>query len=306
MKYITDRVERLDKFLAAQVNVSRGRVQRAVKDGLVKVNSQIILEPDHRLSVGDSVSAPEFTDEKIQPMQYDLKIVFENQDICVIDKPANLVVHPGAGHKQDTLSNALLARYPGVEKVGDPARPGIVHRLDEDTSGLIVAAKTQAGYEYMKNLFITRNIQKEYLALVHGVPPKLHDTINEPIGRTSTHLKMRVGVGKEAVTEYKVLETNEQAGGVDKMSLLRVKLHTGRTHQIRAHMAHIGNPLVGDQIYGGQFKKTDALLTSRQFLHAAQLSFKLPDGTSIDLGSPLPADLQEVLEKVKIKYDARI
>ncbi len=309
LEFISESPERIDKFLAVKSNVSRGRVQAAIKSGVVKVNGEPVNEPDYKVSEGDAVTLPEFEDESLKPMEYDLKVVFENEDIIVIDKPHNLVVHPGAGHKQDTLSNALLAKYPEIANVGDVARPGIVHRLDEDTSGLIVAAKTQSGYGYMKNLFMTRQIEKEYITLVHGIPEKMHDIINAPIERASTHVKMKVGSGKEAVTGYRILATNEQNGensGVDKMALLRVKLHTGRTHQIRVHMAHIGHPVVGDQLYGGNFKKADTQLINRQFLHAAQLKFKLPDGTLLDLQAPLPKDLQEVLKKVNIDYDARI
>jgi 23S rRNA pseudouridine1911/1915/1917 synthase len=300
MEFISDVTERLDKFLAGKMEVSRGRIQGAIKGGKVKVNGMVRIEPDFRISPDDEVSLPEFEDDTIKPMEYDLKIVFENDDIMVIDKPASLVVHPGAGHKQDTLSNALIGKYPQIAQVGDPARPGIVHRLDEDTSGLIVAAKTQAGYDYMKNLFLTRQIQKEYVTLVHGVPERMHGFINEPIERASSHVKMKAGSGKEAKTEYRILQTNAGAGGVDEMALLRVKLHTGRTHQIRVHMAHIGHPVVGDQLYGGTFKKQDADLVQRQFLHAAQLKFRLPDNTSIELESPLPQELKEVLDKVSI------
>lgn len=300
MEFTAEESERIDKFLAARSGVSRGRVQAAIKDGVVTVNGKTVTEADHKIVTGDVVVLPEFEADSLKPMDFDLKIVFEDDDILVIDKPANLVVHPGAGHKQDTLSNVLIGRYPGIEKVGDPARPGIVHRLDEDTSGLIVAAKTQAGFDYMKNLFLTRDIEKEYITLVHGVPAKLHDTINAPIERASTHVKMKVGSGKEAVTEYRVLQTNEKSEGLDQMALLRVKLHTGRTHQIRVHMAHIGHPVVGDQLYGGFFKKPDAELINRQFLHAAHLRFKLPDGTLIDLESPLPQELKDFLAKVQI------
>jgi 23S rRNA pseudouridine1911/1915/1917 synthase len=324
LEFKAEQPERIDKFLAAASKVSRGRVQRAIRGGAVKVNGEGVSEPDHKVAPGDVVTLPEFEDESLKPMDYDLKIVFENADIVVIDKPANLVVHPGAGHKQDTLSNALIARHPEIAQVGDPARPGIIHRLDEDTSGLIVAAKTQAGFDYMKNLFLTREVEKEYITLVHGVPEKMHGFINEPIERASTHVKMKVGSGKEAKTEYRILQTNEQnppndpgpeagtppgnapSGAIDKMALLRVKLHTGRTHQIRVHMAHIGHPVVGDQLYGGHFKKADATLISRQFLHAAQLKFKLPDGTLLDLSSELPEDLREALKKANITYDARI
>jgi 23S rRNA pseudouridine1911/1915/1917 synthase len=299
-EFTVEESERIDKFLATQSGVSRGRVQTAIKSGVVKVNGKAVSEADHKVQPGDIVALPEFEDETLKPMDFDLKIVYENDDILVIDKPANLVVHPGAGHKQDTLSNILIGRYPGIEKVGDPARPGIVHRLDEDTSGLIVAAKTQVGYDYMKNLFLARDIEKEYITLVHGIPSKLHDTINAPIERASTHVKMKVGSGKEAVTEYRILQTNEKSEGLDQMALLRVKLHTGRTHQIRVHMAHIGHPVVGDQLYGGFFKKPDAELINRQFLHAARLRFKLQDGTLIDLESSLPRELEELLAKVQI------
>ncbi len=302
MEFISETTERLDKFLASKAGVSRGRIQKAIKDSLVKVNDEVQLEPDLKISAGDKIVVGELPDDSLQPMEYDLKIVFENDDIMVIDKPASLVVHPGAGHKQDTLSNALIARDPKFAKVGEPARPGIVHRLDEDTSGLIVVAKTQVGYDYMKNIFLTRQIQKEYITLVHGVPKKLHDFIDESLERSSTHMKMKVGTGREAKTEYSVLATNEANPGLDQMALLRVKLHTGRTHQIRAHMAHIGHPVVGDQIYGGMYKKADASLIGRQFLHAAQLKFQLPDGSNIDLTADLPRDLLEFLSKVSIKY----
>lgn len=308
MEFISDSTDRLDKILAAHAKVSRGRVQRAIKDGVVLINGQIVKEVDHKILSGDKIELPEFPDDSIlQPMDYDLKIVFENDDILVIDKPANLVVHPGAGHKQDTLSNALIGKYPQIREVGDPARPGIVHRLDEDTSGLIVTAKTQAGFDYMKDLFRTREITKEYITLVHGIPAKMHDIINAPLERASSQQKMRVlgpdhtsEDAKDAVTEYRVVETNEKSDGVDKMALLRVKLHTGRTHQIRAHMAHIGHPVVGDQVYGGTFKSADQSLINRQFLHAAQLQFKLPNGTNLDLASELPEDLKQVLTKVQI------
>ena len=319
MEFTANKTERLDKYLASQIEESRGRIQHAIKDGLVTVNGQVIIEADYKVCDGDVLVIPEFVEEVLQPMDFDLKILYEDEDILVIDKPANLVVHPGAGHKQDTLSNALIARYPEIINVGDPARPGIVHRLDEDTSGLIVAAKTTKGFEYMKNLFLTRDIQKEYLTLVHGIPVKMHDIINAPISRSATHVKMRVGQGKEAVTEYRILQTNaEQVKGsgsesgmaqsgsqglpVDEMALIRVKLHTGRTHQIRVHMAHIGHPVVGDQLYGGYFKQQDSQLINRQFLHATQLKFKLPNGTQIDLESPLPEELQKTLSQVGITF----
>lgn len=314
MQFETDKHERLDKFLASKLEVSRSQIQKAIKQGLVLVNGQVVSEKDLNLTIGDKIELPEFKLEELQKLDLDLNVVFENEDLAVIDKPAGLVVHPGAGHKQDTLANALLNRFPGVEKVGDPHRPGIVHRLDEATSGLIVIAKTAAGFDYLKRLFLEKKIEKHYIALSHGISDKLHGVINAPIEKQSTHQKMRVGGGKEAVTEYTVLATiggdspdeASAKSGLDPYTLFRLTLHTGRTHQIRVHLAHIGYPIVGDQLYGGQFKKSDVSLLNRQFLHAAKLKFQLPDGTWLELHSDLPSDLKAVLNNLGIEYDARI
>ncbi len=300
LKFTSDKTERLDKFLAQVVEKSRGAVQKAIKAGVVTVNTKPVSETDHKVFSGDIIELPEFTEFVFQPSTRDLKIVYEDNDLAVIDKPAGLIVHPGAGKTEDTLSHALLTKFPQIKNVGEKFRPGIVHRLDEDTSGLLLIAKTPDAYEYLKKLFMERKVQKEYLALVHGVPQMLHDFIDAPLIKSFKQRKMRVGPGREAVTEYTVL--TESAEGVDQMALLKVNLHTGRTHQIRVHMAHIKHPIVGDQIYGGEFKKTDLALINRQFLHAYRLRFKKLDGTSLDLTSPLPAELQSVLSRVGIKY----
>ncbi|MBI4049486.1 MAG: RluA family pseudouridine synthase [Candidatus Doudnabacteria bacterium] len=290
---------RLDKFLAEKhTEVSRGKIQKAIKDGLVLVNGKKVLETDFQVTESDQVELPKFQDYQLSPINYQLKVIYENQDLAVIDKPAGLMVHPAAGRTDDTLAHALLARFPGIEKVGDPHRPGIVHRLDEDTSGLLLIAKTQAGYDYLKNLFQTRNIEKEYLALVHGGMENLHGVIDAPIGKTSTHTKMRVGEGREAVTEYSLLTSDR----LNQYSLLKVKLHTGRTHQIRVHLASIGHPVMGDQLYGGQFKQKDVELLGRQFLHASRLKLRLQDGTWLELESELPEDLRQVLTKLEIRF----
>lgn len=302
LEHEVDKAGRLDRFLAARTDVSRARIQAAIRGGRVRVNGKVQIESKFEVQPGDKVTKLKFEDEPLQPMEYDLKVVYENDDIVVIDKPASLVVHPGAGHKQDTLSNALLHRYPGIEKVGDPGRPGIVHRLDEDTSGLIVAAKTQAGYDHMKQLFLDRDIEKEYITLVHGIPTALHGEIKEPIERSASRAKMRIGGEKMAHTEWRVLAVTPEKEGLDQMALIRVKLHTGRTHQIRVHMAHIGHPVFGDQLYGGTHKSKDAELLNRQFLHAAQLKFRQPDGSRLELESPLPPELLDTLAKVHIKY----
>lgn len=310
LKFIADKKDRLDKFLASQVDVSRSRVQKTIKDGKVLVNGQKISETDFQLKAGDQIELPEFGHEELKPSSLELKVIFENNDVAVIDKPAGMVVHPGAGNKEDTLAQALMSRYPGIEKVGEPHRPGIVHRLDEDTSGLILIAKNPASYEYFKKLFLERKVEKEYLALVHGSVLKKHDLIDLPIQRVPLEQKMKIGLGKPAQTEYWVLAVSpppltpppkgEGNLALDQYSLLRVKLHTGRTHQIRVHLAHIGHPIVGDQVYGN---KADLKILSRQFLHAYKLKFQLPDGTWLELFSKLPQDLKDILKQANIEYE---
>jgi 23S rRNA pseudouridine1911/1915/1917 synthase len=301
MQYNSESTERLDKFLAGVTGKSRGLIQKAIKNGEVKVEDKTITETDHKVLPGQTVESPEFKEKEFEASTRELKIVYENNDLAVIDKPAGLVVHPGAGTTEDTLVHALLKYFPDIKNVGQPHRPGIVHRLDEDTSGLLLIAKTSQAYEFLKAKFMERQIDKQYLALVHGVPKKLHDIIDAPLAKNFRGRKMNVGEGKEAVTEYSVLATNEKdVSGLDQMALLRVKLHTGRTHQIRAHLAHINHPIVGDQTYGGTYKQADMEVLNRQFLHAYHLRFELLDGTWIELESELPDDLKEVLKTFKI------
>ncbi len=293
--------ERLDKFLAQAMKVSRGKIQRSIKDGLVFVNGKKNIEADFHLKLGDKVEIPEFESDELKPLDLKLKVIYENNDVLVIDKPAGLVVHPGAGHTDDTLANALLSQFPGIKTVGDSKRPGIVHRLDEDTSGLMAVAKNMEAYEYLKKLFSGRFIEKYYITLVHGIPEKLHGFIDAPIGKVSTHQKMRVGVGKAAITEYTQLATGKI--GLDQVALLKVKLHTGRTHQIRVHLASLNHPVFGDQLYGGFYKQQDLPILNRQFLHAYKLKFQLLDGTWIEVFSDLPEELRAVLNQAGITYD---
>ncbi len=302
LKFVADKKERLDKFLAEAAGVSRGKVQKAIKDGLVLVSGKKQIETDFQVRANDEVELPEFKEYELVPTDIDLNIVYENSDLLVIDKPAGLLVHPGAGKTEDTISHALVARYPDIVNVGEKHRPGIVHRLDEDTSGLMMIAKNQSTFDYLKNLFLEHSVTKKYLALVHGVPEKLHDTINVPLEKNFKRSKMKAGSGKEAITEYSVLSQGESKE-LDQVALLKVNLHTGRTHQIRAHMAHIGHPVVGDPVYGGTFKKTDEQILNRQFLHSYYLKFQLPDGSVIELTSQLPEELKNILSKVNIKYD---
>lgn len=298
-EFTADTTERLDKFLASKTEASRSRIQKMIKDGLVSVDGKVVAETDFHVTIGNKVVLPELGSDELKTSDLKLKIVFENDDLAVIDKPAGLVVHPGAGNTEDTLAQALLSYYPQVRHVGDPHRPGIVHRLDEDTSGLIVVAKTTPAYEYLKKTFQDREVEKFYVALVHGKLDQLHGSIDLPLEKVPNRQKMKVGTGKEALTEYWSIDSNPSG----QFTLIRVKLHTGRTHQIRVHMQAIGHPLLGDEVYGGTFKASDKQLIDRQFLHAYRLKFKLMDGTRIELTSPLPEDLQAVLSKIGIPYD---
>ncbi len=304
LEFIADTTNRLDRFVASKVEVSRSKVQKAIKDGKVMVDGIIILDPDFDVIVGNKVTLPKFEPEALKPSDTVLKIVFENNDLAVIDKPAGMVVHPGAGNLDNTLANALLRYFPGIEKVGEPHRPGIVHRLDEDTSGLILVAKNVAAHEYFKKLFQDHNIEKEYLALVHRIPKDKHSVINAPLEKVPLKQKMKVGTGKEAITEYWVLKEG-RINGLDQVALLRVKLHTGRTHQIRAHLAYMDHPIVGDTVYGNKNKLQDVKFISRQFLHAYRLKFQLLDKTWIELTSDLPQELSQVLDKAGINYDPK-
>ena len=300
IELISETTDRLDKFIASKVAVSRVRVQKAIKEGKVMVDGIIILAPDYDVIVGNKITLPEFEGEELKPSELKLKVVFENDDLAVIDKPAGMVVHPGAGNKVDTLANALITLYPGIEKVGEPHRPGIVHRLDEDTSGLILIVKNPQAYEHYKKQFMERRVEKEYLALVHKIPAPRHDFINAALEKVPLKQKMKVGSGKEAMTEYWVLKDGI-IPGLDQVALLRVKLHTGRTHQIRAHLSHIGHPIVGDQVYGLEYRQADQMILNRQFLHASRLKFQLMDGTWLELESQLPQNLRDILDKSGIK-----
>lgn len=293
LDFVSDTSDRLDKFLVTKITeVSRSKIQKAIREGKVLVNGQIITEPDFQIKPNDKVVLEEFPSDELKPSDISVRVVFENDDVAVIDKPPGLVVHPGAGNTEDTLANILITKYPSIKGVGDPHRPGIVHRLDEDTSGLILIAKNQGALEYFKQQFKDRKVEKEYLALVSGVPAKIHGIIDAPLEKVPLKQKMKVGSGKDAITEYFLINSDPSG----QFSLFRVKLHTGRTHQIRAHLSHIGHPIIGDSVYG---KKSDLL--NRQFLHAYRLKFQLPDGSWMDLESELPQDLKETLNQLGLK-----
>jgi len=252
---------------------------------------------------GDAIDCnpPEPVDDRVQPEEGDLRVLYEDADLVVLDKPAGLTVHPGAGRPTGTLAHHLLARYPEMAGVGGPGRPGIVHRLDQGTSGVIVVARTAAAYHRLARAFAAREVDKRYLAIVYGEPKPASGMIDAPIGRHATkRTEMTVRRdGRPARTGYRTLGT--RAG----ISLVELDLATGRTHQIRVHLKHLGHPLVGDPLYGearwkGLPKPMQPILRDfpRPALHAWRLGFAHPmDGRRLELQAPVPADLRELWEK---------
>jgi 23S rRNA pseudouridine1911/1915/1917 synthase len=283
--------ERLDRFLAAVLpEHSRSFLQQLITKGAITLAGRPA-RAGLRLKAGDRirVEIPAAEPAALVPTPLPLTVVYEGEDVIVLDKPAGLVVHPAPGHATDTLVNALLARYPDLT-VGGALRPGIVHRLDKDTSGLIVVAKTDAAMASLRRQMQAGEVLKEYLALVDGHLPVPEGVIEAPIGRHPKERKRMAVIpgGREARSRFMVLET------IGSHSLLRVRLQTGRTHQIRVHLASIGNPVEGDPVYGRRRCHCPGL--GRQFLHAARLGFRLPKtGEYVQFDSELPADLRECL-----------
>jgi 23S rRNA pseudouridine1911/1915/1917 synthase len=290
--------KRLDVLLASILtDYSRSRLAGLIRDGFVTVDGQPVVKPGFMTNLGQKIEVriPPATPSDIQPENIALDIVFENDDLMIINKPAGMVVHPSAGHWSGTLANAALGYAPDIEGVGGEQRPGIVHRLDKDTSGLIVVAKNERAHRNLQDQFRTRQVEKVYLALVDGVPPTRTGRIEAPIGRDPAHRKQMAivseGKGREAVTEYKTLESFR------KHTLLEVHPHTGRTHQIRLHLKLLGTPIVGDSLYG---HRHPSISIQRQFLHAARLTITLKPGEIARIfEAPLPADLEIALNEVR-------
>jgi len=300
---------RLDQFLASNgVPLSRSRIQELIRTGSVSVNQETS-RPSYRVRTGDhiSISIPPPSPSVIQPEPVDFDIVYEDSSVVVVDKPAGLVVHPAPGHTAGTLVHGLLWRCGDLSGIGGVTRPGIVHRLDKDTSGLMVVAKNDRAHGALARQFKSGVIEKEYRALAHGLLRGRKGVIDAPIGRHSRKRKeMAVvqGRGKEAVTTWWLLETF-QAG----FSSLRVSIRTGRTHQIRVHLSHMGHPVAGDPVYGygrrwwkGHPLQKKGLITPpvRQMLHAKRLGFKHPEnGRFMEFESDLPDDFREMLQSLR-------
>jgi 23S rRNA pseudouridine1911/1915/1917 synthase len=314
--------QRLDRFLSDRLpGLSRTRLQALIRQGRVTLGPATIEDVKYPVKPGDrfSISVPPAVSAKPVGQAIPLNVVYEDDAIIVIDKPAGLVVHPGAGNIDRTLVNALIAHCgASLSGIGGVARPGIVHRLDKDTSGLVVVAKTDQAHRALSDQFADHgregSLERGYLALVWGAPPRPHGTIKAPIGRHKTsRTKMAVVPvtkgGREAVTHYQVLATFGR-GGEPIASLLECLLETGRTHQVRVHLASIGTPLIGDPVYGTGFKSKlrklplaaqDKLASfKRQALHAAALTFVHPlTGTLLEFNSPLPDDFAMIVEALK-------
>src|SRR4051794_7332497 len=318
--------KRLDQFLAAHLNVSRARVQQLILEQKVLVDDEpakasLKLRGDERITVVGSAERPPL---RAIAEEIPLEILYEDDDLAIINKPAGMMVHAGAGATEDqrnrgTLVNALLHHFSTLSALGGQMRPGIVHRLDKETSGLIVVAKNDEAHRKLSEQFARREVKKKYVALVQGSIKKDSGTISARISRDRIRrirMTTRESAGREAITHYKVLRRIDSSYG--KFTLTEVKIDTGRTHQIRVHMASMGHPVVGDTLYGaarelksrpvhGKYENQGTIALPRNFLHAAELELAHPrTGARIALTSPLPGDLQGFLERLETPAKKRL
>lgn len=292
------KAERLDKFLVTCLpEFSRARLQGLIADGFVSVNGVLAKKSGQTLEPGSEIEVhiPPPVPSGLTGEDIPLDIIFENDDLIVVNKPAGMVVHPAAGHASGTLVNAVLGYDPDLEGIGGEERPGLVHRLDKETSGLIILAKNERAHNWLQDQFRLRTVEKTYLALVDGKPPTPAGRVEAAIGRDQKQRKKMAvvspGKGREAVSEYKTLETFKEH------TLLEFHPLTGRTHQIRLHCAFLGCPIVGDSIYG---RRNPSVNIDRHFLHAYRLKILLPDEKEPrTFEAELPDELKNALEEVK-------
>jgi 23S rRNA pseudouridine1911/1915/1917 synthase len=300
--------ERLDAFLRSQwPGVSRGAIQRLLAEGHIRVNDRPA-RPSHHPKAGEVVSVtwPEAQPSEARPEDIPLEILYEDEDLLAVNKPAGLVVHPAAGHAAHTLVNALLHHCAGhLSGIGGVARPGIVHRLDKDTSGCLVVAKNDAAHLHLSGQFAAREVEKTYEAIVCGQWPGPGGEINVPISRHQVDRKrMAAGAGRPARTTFRVLELLRGA------TRMEVDLHTGRTHQIRVHFQHVGFPLLGDLVYGrrhnARLREITGCRAPRQMLHSRRLALTHPlTGRRLVFEAPLPEDFAVVLQTLRLPLSAK-
>jgi 23S rRNA pseudouridine1911/1915/1917 synthase len=298
---------RLDRALAAAVpTLSRERLKTLIRSGAVEMGGKAVRDPATKVRGGEElrVAVAEPTPAHNEPQDIPLNIVVEDEHLLVVDKPAGLVVHPAAGNFDGTLVNALLHHCAGsLSGIGGVARPGIVHRIDKDTSGLLVVAKTDVAHEGLARQFAAHSIDRRYLAIVHGVPKTSDGVVDAPLARSAANRKKIAVVegsrGKRAVTHWRRLDVLKDA------ALVECRLETGRTHQVRVHMALIGHPLLGDPVYGRTGKTHGKILKELQFhrqaLHAAELGFTHPvTKHRLSFNSPMPPDMQELFKALGV------
>ncbi len=290
--------QRLDKFLVERLpELSRSRIQALIREGRVAVNGATPRKAGQMIEAGAEIMVylPPPQPSELIPEDIPLEILYENADLLVVNKPAGMVVHPAAGHRAGTLVHAALAHAPEIEGIGGERRPGVVHRLDKNTSGLILLAKNDATHRWLQDQFRMRKIEKTYLALVDGHPPTPYGRIEAPVGRDPRQRKRMAIVtpekGRPAISEYRTLES------FTAHTLLEVHPITGRTHQIRLHLAFLGCPVAGDTVYG---RRHSTIPLERHFLHAARLSVRLRGEKNARIfEAPLPDELRAVLEKLR-------
>lgn len=300
--------ERIDTTIAKHLDISRARIQRWITDGLVQVNQSTVISNHALVKPGDSicVEIPKPKPTHLTPVAMPIDVQFEDDHILIINKPAGLTVHPGPGHRDDTLIHGLLHYFgPGFGSIGDVERPGLVHRLDQDTSGLMVVAKTDEAYQNLINQFKERTLKRTYQALVFGKLKTSKQTVDAPIGRHPRQRQRQavISSGKPSVTHVKMLQDWCVEGLW--ISEVECQLETGRTHQIRVHMAHIGMPVIGDQTYGQATISKKYPETVRQFkrqaLHASTLTLKHPvNEETICITTPPPEDYQNLIQSLGV------
>lgn len=297
-QFKNDQVQRLDKFLVGCLpEYSRSRLQALIKDGYVRVDGQVTYKTGQKLDEGARVElqVPPPEPGYLTPESIPLEIIFEDDDVIVVNKQAGMVVHPAAGHASGTLVHAVLGHAPEIEGIGGERRPGVVHRLDKNTSGVIILAKNDIAHRWLQDQFRSRKVEKTYLALVDGTPPTPRGRVEAPVGR-DRHNRVQMAIvvpdkGRAAISEYNTVES------FPKHTLLEVHPITGRTHQIRLHMDFLGCPIVGDTTYGWQ---KSSFPIKRHFLHASRLRITLPrDDGPQTFEAPLPAELVRVLETLR-------